>query len=134
MWGRRDWRRAAVLAVSQAEHAQLLSMGVAAQRIRVVPDPLDLDEWAPPPARGGFRRQHNLGDVPLVVFLGKMTPRKRLDVVMAAMPRVQLRAARLVVAGNDMGSGPAALELASTLGIAERTQFVGLVTAPGWTC
>ena len=129
MWGRRDLAAAAaVLAVSQAERAQLLSMGVAAQRIRVVPNPLDLDEWAPPPARGGFRRQHNLGDVPLVVFLGKMTPRKRLDVVMAAMPRVQMRAARLVVAGNDMGSGPAARQLASTLGISERTQFVGLVT------
>ncbi len=73
-------------------------------------------------------RQHDLGDVPLVVFLGKMTPRKRLDVVMAAMPRVQMRAARLVVAGNDMGSGPAARQLASTLGIAERTQFLGLLT------
>ena len=129
VWGRRDLAAAAaVLAVSQAERAQLLSMGVEPQRIRVVPNPLDLDEWAPPPARGGFRRQHNLGDVPLVVFLGKMTPRKRLDVVMAAMPRVQMRAARLVVAGNDMGSGPAARQLASTLGIAERTQFVGLLT------
>ncbi len=129
MWGRRDLAAAAaVLAVSQAERAQLLAMGVEPQRIRVVPNPLDLDECAPPPARGGFRRQHNLGDVPLVVFLGKITPRKRLDVVMAAMPHVQARAARLVVAGNDMGAGAAARRLASTLGIAERTTFVGLLT------
>jgi glycosyltransferase involved in cell wall biosynthesis len=129
VWGRRDLAAAAaVLAVSQAERAQLLAMGVEPQRIRVVPNPLDLDECAPPPARGSFRRQHNLGDVPLVVFLGKLTPRKRLDVVMAAMPHVQARAARLVVAGNDMGAGAAARRLASTLGIAERTTFVGLLT------
>ena len=106
-------RRRPCIAVSQAERAQLLAMGVEPQRIRVVPNPLDLDEWAPPPARGGFRRQHDLGDVPLVVFLGKITPRKRLDVVMAAMARVQMRTARLVVAGNDMGAGAAARQLAA---------------------
>jgi glycosyltransferase involved in cell wall biosynthesis len=129
VWGRQDLAAAAVvLAVSQAERAQLLAMGVEPQRIRVVPNPLDLDEWSPPPARGAFRRQHNLGDAPLVVFLGKITPRKRLDVVMGATARVESRTARLVVAGNDMGTGAAARRLASTLGIAERTRFMGLLT------
>lgn len=129
VWGRRDLAgAAAVLAVSQAECAQLLAMGVEPGRIRVVPNPLDLDEFEPPPARGAFRRQHDLGNAPLVVFLGKITPRKRLDLVMAAMPRVQMPAARLVVAGNDMGAGTAALQLAATLGIADRTVFAGLLT------
>lgn len=129
VWGRRDLAgAAAVLAVSQAERAQLLAMGVEPGRIGVVPNPLDLDEFEPPPARGAFRRQHDLGNAPLVVFLGKITPRKRLDLVMAAMPRVQMPAARLVVAGNDMGAGTAALQLAATLGIADRTVFAGLLT------
>ena len=88
--GLRDLAGAArVLAVSQAERAQLLALGVEAQRIRVVPNPLDLDEFEVPPARGRFRQQHELGDAPLVVFLGKITPRKRIDVLMAAMPRLQ---------------------------------------------
>ncbi len=117
-----------MLAVSQAERAQLLAMGVEPRRIRVVPNPLDLDEWAPPPARGGFRRQHDLGEAPLVVFLGKITPRKRLDVVIAAMARVQMRAARLVVAGNDMGAAPPPGDWRRALGIADRTQFIGLLT------
>lgn len=129
VWGRRDLAgAAAVVAVSQAERAQLLAIGVEAARIRVVPNPLDLDEWTPPPVRGAFRRQRHLGAAPLVAFLGKITPRKQLDVVMAAMAQVQTRAARLVVAGNDMGAGGAARRLASMLGIVDRTEWVGLLT------
>ena len=129
VWGDHDLAGAGlVLAVSQAERAQLLALGVEPQRIRVVPNPLDLDEFEVPPARGRFRQQHELGNAPLVVFLGKITPRKRIDVLMAAMPRLQMSAARLVVAGNDMGGGSAARRLAGTLGIADRTLFAGLLT------
>jgi len=129
VWGRLDLAGAtAVLAVSQAERAQLLALGVEPQRIRVVPNPLDLDEFEPPPARGSFRRARDLGNTPLVVFLGKITPRKRVDVLIAAMPRLQISAATLVVAGNDMGGVAAARRLAATLGIADRTVFTGLLT------
>ena len=129
VWGYHDLAGAGiVLAVSQAERAQLLALGVEAQRIRVVPNPLDLDEFEVPPARGRFRQRYDLGNAPLVAFLGKITPRKRLDVLMAAMPRLQTSAARLVVAGNDMGGGSDARRLAATLGIADHTLFVGLMT------
>ena len=130
VWGRRDLAAAAaVLAVSQAERAQLLAMGVEPQRIRVVPNPLDLDEWAPPPVRGAFRRQHGLGDAPLVVFLGKITPRKRLDVVMAAMARVRSRAQHdSSWQATTWGLAPPRGDWRPPLGIAERTRFVGLLT------
>lgn len=129
VWGRHDLAGAcAVLAVSEAERVQLLALGVQPQRIRLVPNPLDLDEFEPPLERGRFRQRHDLGNAPLVVFLGKITPRKRLDVLMAAMPRLHVRAARLVVAGNDMGGATAARRLAATLEIADRTMFTGLLT------
>ena len=129
VWGQRDLAgAAAVVAVSQAERAQLLALGVEAARIRVVGNPLDLDEWTPPPVRGLFRRQRGLGDAPLVVFLGKITPRKRLDVVVAAMPHVHAREARLIVAGNEMGAGGAARRLAAARGVADRIEWVGLLT------
>jgi glycosyltransferase involved in cell wall biosynthesis len=128
VWGRRDLSAAAaVVAVSRAEQAQLLGMGVEASRIRLIPNPVDLDECAARPERGAFRRRHELGNVPLVAFLGKITPRKRLDVLLAAMRRLE-RPTRLVIAGNDMGGGAAARRLAAALGIADSTDFVGLVT------
>ena len=127
VWGERDLAGAAAfLAVSRAERAQLLTIGVEPDRIRIVPNPVDLDEWTPPPPRGEFRRRYDLGDAPLVVFLGKITPRKRLDVVIAAMARVP-GVARLVVAGNDMGGGASARRQAEALGISDRTTFVGLL-------
>ena len=43
---------AKVLAVTQAEHRQLTDLGVAAGRISVVPNPLAIEEFDPPPARG----------------------------------------------------------------------------------
>ena len=130
MWGRRDLAGAAAVRGGQPGRACAAAGdgGRARSKSGSSPTRWTWTSGLRRPARGGFRRQHDLGDAPLVVFLGKITPRKRLDVVMAAMPRVQMRAARLVVAGNDMGSGPAARQLASTLGIAERTQFVGLLT------
>lgn len=131
VWGRQDLRGAAVVvAVSEAERSQLLALGVERERIRVIPNPVDLREWVPGPVRGAYRRRQGLGDGPLVAFLGKITPRKRLDIVLAAMPRLGLRAARLVIAGNDMGAGSDARRLAGTLGIADRTDFVGLLTGP----
>jgi len=41
---------------------------------------------------------------------------------------VQMRTARLVVAGNDMGACTDARQLAARLGVADRIQFLGLLT------
>lgn len=129
VWGSRDLAGAAgVIAVSQAERAQVLAMGCDPSRVHVVPNAVDLDEFYPPPARGAFRRRHGVGDGPLVAFLGKITPRKRLDVILGALPRLRAHTARLIVAGNDMGGMAAARHLATAIGVADRTDFVGLLT------
>ncbi len=124
--GRRVMNGAAkVLAVTQAEHRQLLDMGVPGDRIALVPNPLALEEFDPPPVRGQFRTRFGI-DGPLVAYLGKLTPRKRVDVLVRAF--AGLRAGgTLVVAGNDMGSGEAARTAAHALGIAGRTIFTGLL-------
>jgi glycosyltransferase involved in cell wall biosynthesis len=70
-----------VIAVSDAETRQLRHVGVDAGRIHVIPNPVDLQEFAPPIARGRFRARFNLGTQPFVLYLGTLTPRKRLDVL-----------------------------------------------------
>jgi glycosyltransferase involved in cell wall biosynthesis len=124
---------AAVLAVSRAEVRQLEAIGVPASRIRAVPNPVDLDEFDEfdefdaAPVRGRFRRDHAPGSGPLIVFLGKLTPRKRLDVVIDAFARLKTQDARLVIAGNDMGAGADARRQVQALGLASRTLFTGLL-------
>jgi glycosyltransferase involved in cell wall biosynthesis len=63
----------------------------------------------------------------VVLFLGKITPRKGVDVLIRAVPRLP-PAALLVVAGNFMMPREPLLRLARELGIAERVQFVGLLS------
>jgi glycosyltransferase involved in cell wall biosynthesis len=116
-----------VLAVSNIERRQLCELRVDPAAIRVIPNPVDLDEFTPQIARGCFRRRFALASGPLVLFLGKLTPRKRLDVLLHAFGLLTRPDARLVVAGNDMGDGPRARALARSLGIERRTTFTGLL-------
>lgn len=126
--GRRMLRRASrVLAVTNTECRQLSDLGVHPDRIALVPNPVDLDEFAYPIDRNAFRRRFGLPASPLVLFLGKLTPRKRLDVLARAMAALPRRDAHLVVAGNDMGSGSAARVLVRSLGLDRRTLFTGLL-------
>jgi len=127
--GRRVLPSAArVIAVSEAERRQLAGLGVAESRISLVPNPIDLDEFAAPPPRGTFRSAHGLGDAPVVLYLGKLTPRKRLDVLVEAFAGLGRSDARLVIAGNDMGAGADARTRANALGIGDCTRFTGLLT------
>jgi glycosyltransferase involved in cell wall biosynthesis len=129
--GQRILRQAArVLAVSGAEQRQLHTLGVDPAAVRVVPNPVDLDEFTPPIARGRFRARFDLPDASsarLVMFLGKLTPRKRVDVLARAFAQLNRRDARLVIAGNDMGAGTGIRALVSTLGLDARTTFTGLL-------
>jgi glycosyltransferase involved in cell wall biosynthesis len=115
-----------ILAVTDVERRQLLAAGVDASRIRVVPNPLDLTEFDRPAAPGAFRARHGI-DGPLVAFLGKITPRKRVDLLIRAFAGLPQTDATLVVAGNDMGAAAAAARTAETTGAAPRTRFVGLL-------
>jgi len=127
--GRRTMHGASrFVAVSDAERRDLVDLSIDPALIRVVPNSIDLDEFDAPIARGVFRQRFHLGDAPLVLFLGKITPRKRLDVVVRAFAAAHAPAARLVIAGNDMGSGAAARALVQALRLEHRTVFTGLLT------
>ena len=127
LWGRSDLAGAdAVIAVTEAERRQLLAIDVAPERIRVVPNAIDLREFDPPPPRGRWATGPR--QAPLVAFLGKLTPRKRVDVLIDAMSRLAEPRSMLVIAGNDMGSEDDARRLARRCGVESRTHFVGLLT------
>lgn len=115
-----------VLAVTEAERRQLHDVGVADERISVVGNPIDLDEFSTPPVPGAFKARHGLNG-PLVVYLGKITPRKRVHTLVRAFARLPPAIGTLVIAGNDMGAEGSAREAAETAGAMSRTRFVGLL-------
>ena len=117
---------ACLLAVSEAERRQLLALGMPAAAVDVVPNPVELADFIAIP-RGRFRAARRLAGRPLVLFLGKLTPRKRLDVVIEAFASLRDASATLVIAGNDLGAGAEARRRAERLGVAARVVFTGLL-------
>jgi len=120
---------ARILAVSDAERSQLKGLGVADEVIRYVPNPIDTAEFSRRIERGAFRAGQKIGSGPVVLFLGKITPRKNVDVLVRAFARLTRRDATLVVAGNDMGALGRVRALVRSLTLDGRTRFVGLLEA-----
>lgn len=116
-----------VLATSVAETRQLRDLGIPPERIEVVPNPIDDEELELRPDPRGFRESQGLGSTPLVLYLGKLTPRKGVDVLLRAFGRLRRPDATLVIAGNDMGTGTAIDVLTGTLGLESRVRRVGLL-------
>src|SRR5207247_2003501 len=74
---------------SDAERVQLNDLGIDPAAIHLIPNPVDLDEFTSPVPRGAFRRSVALPTTSrVVVFLGKLTRRKRVDVLVRAFARL----------------------------------------------
>ena len=95
----------------------------------VVPLGLDMDEYQPLPPRGGFRAAHpEIGDRPIVLFLGRLNFKKGLDVLARAFAgAARARDAHLVVAGPDDGMGTKVRAWVDSFGLRGRTTFTGMV-------
>ena len=96
---------ARVIATSTLEHDELVAGGVPAEKIAVRRNGVDLEEFETLPGRGTFRRQVGaaVGEH-LVLYLGRLSRKKGLDVLARAFAGLD-GAARLVVVGPDDGDG-----------------------------
>ncbi len=114
----------AVTALTEGERRELASWGVPFENVTVVPNGLDLAEFASLPT--GFRKRHRIpDDGPLVLYVGGFYPNKRVDRIVAAAAEAR---ARLAVVGKDQDP---ARGLAYCERVARRTgaraHFVGVV-------
>ena len=120
-WERRAYRKAElVVAVSDLVRHELASIGVPQDRIRVVLNGVNLEEFRP---GEGDRRALGLPEgVPLALFVGEIqSRRKNLDTLLRALVRVP--ALHLAVTGAVRRSPYP--RLASLLGVDRRVHFMG---------
>ncbi|WP_315789874.1 glycosyltransferase family 4 protein [Fischerella sp. JS2] len=110
-----------VVAVSDKVGKDLLTIGVPPERLQVIVNGVDLQEFSPGVSD---RQKWNLPqNVPLALFAGDIRiPRKNLDTVLHAL--VKVPDLHLAVAGITEGSPY--LQLAASLGLNERVHFLGL--------
>lgn len=126
-WERLNARRADVVIAPSRYSADVArrEYGVAAEKIAVVPEPIELERWmslfaaAAPRPRGG----------PTILCVARMYPRKRVgDLLMAAaLLRLRIPGARVRI----VGKGPEwedAVRVHATLGLGETVTLLGDVS------
>ena len=120
-WEKRAFAGAkSVVAVSQRVKQELLDIGVSPQKISVIFNGVDTEEFAPDKIE---RKTLGLPEgVPLAMFTGDIrTNRKNLDTVLRAL--VDVPDLHLIVVGNTDGSPYP--KLAEDLGLSKRVHFLG---------
>ena len=109
-----------VLVISEAQKRDIVDRYriAPASKVRVVPLGLELDRFRTVTPQGAFRKELGLTDEPLIVSVGRVVPIKRLDRLLRAFERVNVRAPRahLVIVGD----GDTAL----------RSELEGMVSSP----
>ncbi|HUF28316.1 MAG TPA: glycogen synthase [Gemmatimonadaceae bacterium] len=79
-----------VIAVSRAMKEDVQSLyGVAAERVRVIHNGIDPDEYRPRPAPATLRRLGIDPDLPVVLFVGRITRQKGILHLVRAIPHLQ---------------------------------------------
>lgn len=101
------------------------------ERVSIAPNGIHLDDFADLPSGGSFRDRWNLGDGPVVLFLGRLHERKGLHHLIPAFAAVsETPAARLVIAGPDEGMLAILIALTKQYRVKDRVIFAGLLAGP----
>ena len=129
LFGAPLFRHAAkVIATSLQEEREFLEDGLPQPQVALRYNGVDLDDFATLPTRGAFRATWGIPpDEPIVLFLGRLIPRKGVDMLIAAFARACPERGRLVVAGPEGEPGLVAQmqALAHAEGVEARTIFSG---------
>jgi len=123
------WRHAQqIVATSEMEQRELLEDGVPAEKLALRYNGIESDDFENLPPRGGFRTQWRIpSEEPVILFLGRLIPRKGADLLIRAFARALADGGWLIVAGPEGEPGiRAELEnCARESGVASRVVFTG---------
>ena len=126
----RTLERAAALHYTTDDEWRLAAPMARNPRGFVVPNGLDMDDFANLPAEGSFRARYpEIGDRRIILFLGRLNFKKGLDLLAPAFGEV-LKAghdAHLVIAGPDDDMAEKTKSWLSQAGALNRTTFTGMI-------
>jgi len=113
-----------VIAVTKVEAHHLRGLGVHPDRIRVIPNGVDLSEFS------GLRRKRQHRDEAELLFVGRVYPRQKgIEHIVKALALLHpRRRVRLIVIGEDWGGVERLRSLARSLGVEDRIVFRGLLS------
>jgi glycosyltransferase involved in cell wall biosynthesis len=118
---------ARVVATSALERSELIRSGVPPEKVFERRNGIDMPDFSILPPRGSLRRRLGIADSEKVVlYLGRLTPKKNPELLLRAFARQQDADLRLVVAGPaEPGYRQSLARLAGELGLGARVTFTG---------
>ena len=123
------WSHAAqIVATSEMEEQELLQDGVAREKLVVRYNGIDRAASLAPTTRGAFSAKWSIPpDEPLLLFLGRLIPRKGADILIDAFSQACPTQGRLVIAGPEGEPGYLAhlTRRAADAGVESRVIFTG---------
>ena len=129
MVGKRILRNAARLhALNEMEREQFIKLGVEPERVAILPNGVDLEQYRSLPPVNGFRARFGIPEgVPIVLFLARVNKIKGVDFLVSSfdlLRRVSPQAV-LVIVGPDDGYLTEVKRQVQTLGISSQVRFTG---------
>ena len=122
-----------VIALSRVEAEQYRSRGVPEEKIAIIPNGIDLSEYANLPPRGAFKKKFGIPeDKKVILYLGRIHRTKGIDLLVEAYAylrkEMSYKDAVLVIAGPDDGYLSKIKSLAQSLGVSISILFTGLLS------
>lgn len=116
------------IAITPRESQQYASLGVARKKIEIIPNGIDLSEYANLPPEGIFKRKFGIkGDERIILYLGRIHRSKGIGFLIRAFAHlaktVHVNDIRLVIAGEDDGYLNEAKMLCRSLGLSKKALF-----------
>jgi len=123
-----------VIALSEVEAEQYRHMGVPDEKIAIIPNGIDLSEYAELPPKGYFKKKFNISeDKKIILYLGRVHKTKGIDFLLRAYAHLtnemNCKDAVLVIAGPNSGYLNEAKALANSLGVYNSTVFTGFISS-----
>jgi len=119
-----------VIALTQVEAEQYKRMSVPEEKIAIIPNGIDLSEYAELPPKGSFKRKFNIPeDRKIILYLGRIHKTKGIDFLVKAyahlIKETNFRDAVLVIAGPDDGYLSEVKSLVHDLSVSDSVLFAG---------
>lgn len=119
-----------IIALSGFEAEQYRCMGVPKEKIAIIPNGIDLAEYANLPAKGCFKRKFGIPEEKkIILYLGRIHKTKGIDILIKAYAlltkKMGTKNTVLVIAGPDDGYLKEVKFLADSLSVSSLTLFTG---------
>lgn len=128
VWQNRMFQHAAAVHTTTITERELVNDLVPRHVARfVVGNGVDVSAFSELPASGSLRRELKLpSDALVLLFVGRISRKKGIDILIKALPLLRPRPVTLIVAGpDDEGLRPTLERLARELGVEAQVFFVG---------